>query len=294
MPIDPLKESARRSLRDDRPLALIAGAGNLPIEAAVAISSRAKPRPLVALGFPGITSPDLEALVSSMHWLELGQLSALAAALRESKADRVLLLGKVSKSLLLSGEVGFSPDDEARSLLARHRDRSDDGLLALIACWLEEQGFELLDQGVALRSMLASAGPMTRLEPSEQARADFSCGWPIVTALGSCGAGQCVVMKEGAVLAVEALEGTDETIRRAGRLGGPGATVIKALRMDQDRRLDLPAVGPDTIRVMLEAGATALAIEAGAALILDRERCLAEADAGGIAVWGFDAGRESP
>jgi hypothetical protein len=227
-----------------------------------------------------------------MHWLELGQLSALASALRESKVDRVLLLGKVSKSLLLSGEVGFSPDDEARSLLARHTDRSDDGLLAVIAYWLEEQGFELLDQSVALSSMLASEGPMTRREPSERARADLASGWRVVEALGDCGVGQCVVMKEGAVLAVEAIEGTDETIRRAGRLGGPGATVIKALRTGQDRRLDLPAVGPDTIRVMIEAGATALAIEAGAALILERERCLAEAEAAGIAVWGFDAGRD--
>jgi DUF1009 family protein len=246
----------------------------------------------VALGFPGITNPDLEAAVSSMHWLQLGQLSALASALRQLKVDRVLLLGKVSKSLVLSGEVGFSPDDEARSLLARHRDRSDDGLLAVIARWLEEQGFELLDQGVALNSMVASEGSMTRHEPSERARADLASGWRVVEALGDCGVGQCVVMKEGAVLAVEAIEGTDETIRRAGRLGGPGATVIKALRAGQDRRLDLPAVGPDTIEVMIEAGAEALAIEAGAALILERERLLAEAEAAGIAVWGFDAGRE--
>jgi hypothetical protein len=197
----------------------------------------------------------------------------------------------IPKSVLFSGTARLSPDAEAKALLASLADRSDEGLIALISHWLEARDFVLLEQGVELAGLLAPVGPLTRVQPSEAALADLAAGWPVVEALGRVGIGQCVVMKQGAVLAVEAIEGTDETIRRAGRLGGPGSTVIKALRPDQDRRFDLPAIGPETIRVMAEAGARALAVEAGAALVLDRVHCVAEAERAGIAVWGFDSGR---
>ncbi len=271
----------------DGPLGILAGAGRLPIEAAAELKTGSAP--IFGFGFNGITNTELESEVESMHWSDLGQLSALAVALRRSNIERIVLLGKVSKSLLLSDRAHFSPDAEAHLLLEKHSDRSDDGILSLVATWLEKQGFLIVDQGVALQSMLASVGPMTRLEPSETALSDFAVGWPVVRALGGSGVGQCVVVKDGAVLAVEAIEGTDETIRRAGLLGGPGAMVIKALRSVQDRRFDLPAIGPDTIQVMVEAGAIALAVEANATLIIERERCVREADAAGITMWGFDA-----
>ncbi len=270
-------------------LAVIAGAGRLPAEAAAVF--RASGSSVVAIGFSGITDPGLEAAVSSMCWLQFGQLDALASALRDSGVSRLLLLGKVSKSWLFSDRAELNPDATAMALLSAQADRSDDGLLAAIAAWLESLGFELMDQRIALASMLAPVGPLTKCLPSEQAQADLASGWPVVEALGRSGVGQCVVVKQGAVLSVEAMEGTDDAIRRAGRLGGPGATVIKALRAAQDRRFDLPAVGPGTIEVMLEAGARALAIEAGATLVVEGERCIAEADRAGIAIWGFDSDR---
>ena len=270
-------------------LAVIAGAGRLPAEAAALF--RTGGSSVVALGFPGITDPCLEEAVSSMCWLQLGQLDALASALRDLGVSRVLLLGQVPKSLIFSGRSELNLDATAITLLSAHRDRSDDGLLAVIADWLESRGFELMDQSIALATMLAPIGPLTKCVASEQAQADFAAGWPVVEALGQSGVGQCVVVKQGAVLAVEAIEGTDDAIRRGGCLGGPGATVIKALRAAQDRRFDLPAVGPGTIEVMVGAGASALAIEAGATLVLEGERCIAEADRAGIAIWGFDSDR---
>ena len=270
-------------------LAVIEGAGRLPAEAAAGFRERGSS--VVAIGFSGITDPGLEAAVSSICWLEFGQLDALDSALADLGVSRLLLLGKLPKSLLFSQPAEMNPDATAIALLAAQRDRSDDGLLAVIAAWLEGRGFELMDQSVALASMLAPLGPLTKCVPSEQARADLAVGWPVALALGRSGVGQCVVVKQGAVLAVEAIEGTDPAIRRAGRLGGPGATVIKALRAAQDRRFDLPAVGPGTIAAMREAGARALAIEAEATLLLEGERCIAEADRAGIAIWGFDSKR---
>jgi DUF1009 family protein len=288
-------DSAQRSPSSgadaSRGVALLAGAGQLPIEAAAAL--RLRGRTILGIGFGGITDPDLASSTSSMHWLELGEMAELSRVLRESKVDDVLLVGKIPKSLLVSGDVAFRPDGEARALLARHRDRSDEGLLALIATWLEDRGLEVLDQSGALPSMLIGSGSLTRSAPDARARADLEVGWPVLRVLGECGVGQCVVVKEGAVLAVEAMEGTDATIARGGRLGGPGASVFKALRAGQDRRFDLPTVGPETIRVMQEVGATALGVEAGGTLIVERDRCIADAEAAGITIWGFDADRES-
>jgi DUF1009 family protein len=275
----------------EAPLVLVAGSGRLPVEVAAMFRERHTPVPAIA--FEGLTDRALVGQSSSTRWLELGQLEALAEALRELAVPRLLLLGKIEKSLLFSRPETVNPDREAQQLLAARRDRSDEGLLAAIAEWLEQRGFELVEQAEALRSMLAPVGPITCHGPSEAALDDLQVARPIIEALSRSGVGQCVVLKQGAVLAVEAIEGTDETIRRAGRLGGAGATVVKILRAGQDRRFDLPTIGPGTIEAMAEADAHALAIEAGSALIVERQRCIAEAERRGIAIWGFEPGRGS-
>ena len=147
----------------------------------------------------------------------------------------------------------------------------------------------MLDQGVELEAMLAPHGSMTSRPPESSARDDLSAGRLILEDREGVDAAQCIVMKDRAMLAIETIEGTDDAIRRAGRSGGAGATVIKARRKGQDGRFDLPAVGPDTIRTMVAAGARALAIEAGACLVLDRAATIAAAEEAGIAIWGFDA-----
>ena len=141
--------------------------------------------------------------------------------------------------------------------------------------------------------MLAPVGPICARSPSETELEDLAVGQSVVADLGRAGIGQCVVVKEGMVLAVEAIEGTDATIRRAGEWGGKGATVIKAARPGQDRRFDLPAIGSGTIETMVVSGATALAIEAGSTLIINKKNMREEADSAGIAVWGFPAASPS-
>lgn len=270
-------------------LALVAGAGALPAQAAAAL--RKAGQTVFAIGFEGLTDASIESAVSGVRWLELGQIEALGRALEALEVSRVLLLGKVPKSFLFAQPSRVTLDAEGLRLLEAQPDLSDDRLMGAIAGWLERRGFALVDQRVALASMLVSIGTLTKREPNDQAKADLALGLPVLRALGEVGVGQCVVVKSGAILALEAIEGTDETIRRAGRLAGPGATIIKGLRPGQDQRFDLPAVGPDTLGAMIEAGALALAVEAETTLLVGRDRFIDEADRAGLMVWGFESPR---
>ncbi len=279
------------TLAADRRLGLIAGAGALPVEAARLLTREGLE--LRAIAFEGLTEAGLSAEVREARWLRLGRLEEMAAALREMGVHRLLLLGKVPKTLLFGSDGVAEPDEDAIRLLAGSRDRGDAILMGAIAGWLEDRGFELCDQGRMLSSMLAPAGVMSARSPSDLERADLEVGLPVATALGRVGVGQCVVVEQGSVLAVEAIEGTDATIRRAGRLGRGGATVIKRARPGQDRRFDLPAVGVGTIREIEAARGSALAIEAGSTLLIDRAAMMSAADRAGIAVWGFRVDGES-
>lgn len=266
-------------------LGLIAGAGRLPCVAARAV--RDSGLPVVAVGFEGLTEPALESEAMAFRWLRLGQLDQMVDALRAMGAGRLLLVGKVPKTLLFDGTGRVEPDAAALGLLGSLRDRKDEALLGVLADWLVDRGFELCAQDAVLAALRAPLRTITRCLPDERARSDLALGLPVLRALCGVGVGQCVALKDGAVLAVEAIEGTDATIRRAGRLGGPGATLIKGARPDQDRRFDLPVVGPDTIAALVEIGARALAVEAGSVLLLDEADLVREADRAGIPIWGF-------
>ena len=270
---------------DEARLGLIAGAGRLPAEAVrvLAIQDIA----CEVFGFDGITDADLGPRENRTR---LGQLSALADALTKAKVDRLLIVGKFSKTLLLGPQERIAPDEEAIRLLASAGGWDDEGLLGLIAGWLADRGFEIACQDEELSPLIAKLGPLSARSPSESERADFTVGRRVARQLGRAGAGQCVALRKGCVIALEAVEGTDAMIRRAGELGGAGTTVVKAARPGQDRRFDLPAVGPGTIEAMQVACATALAIEAGSTLIVDAPRFRQQADLAGIAVWGFESG----
>jgi len=277
---------------DGMALGLIAGAGGLPLEAARLL--RGQGHSLFAIAFQGLTDSALEKEVDESRWLQLGRLEEMADALHEMGTRNLVLIGKVPKALLFQEQTIARPDAEAIRLLSEERDRGDEPLMQAIARWLEGRGFRLCDQGEMLAAMLAPVGLLSARPPSESELSDFAVGWPVVQELGRVGVGQCVVVNHASILAVEAIEGTDAVIRRAGALGGRGATVIKASRPGQDRRFDLPAVGVGTIDAMLEAGASALAIEAGSTLVLDQQNMIEAADRADIAVWGFAADRDRP
>ncbi len=275
-----------------RTIGLIAGAGGLPKEAAALLVERGQSVRLV--GFSGLTDYDLQTAAEQAQFLRLGQLEAMASALNDMGVRELLMLGKVPKSLLFDGQGIVDPDAEALRVLSEQPEFGDENLMTAIARWLEGRGFSICDQGEELASLLAPFGALSARTPSESEYADFLVGRSAVRALGSAGIGQCVVVKHGSVLAVEAIEGTDATIHRAGQLGGPGSTVVKAARPAQDRRFDLPAIGVSTIEAMIEAGASALAIEADSTLMIDQEGMVRTANRANLSVWGFtqDSDRE--
>jgi len=266
-------------------LGLIVGAGTLPIDAARLLLDQG--HRLTAVAFHDITDPAFAEIVAETRWVRLGELENMAEAMNELGARRQLLVGKVAKGLLFENPGVARPDAEAMRLLATEKDRADEGLMAAIVRWIEGRGFEFCDQGEMLQPLLAPHGPIGAHAPDERQLADEAIARPIVRELGRLGVGQCAVVKQGSVLAVEAIEGTDAMIERAGQLGGRGATVVKTARLGQDRRFDLPAVGPGTIEAMCAAGASGLAIESGSTLLVERDRMIELADREGIAIWGF-------
>jgi DUF1009 family protein len=264
-------------------LGLIAGAGGLPSEAVLALGRAG--HSVEVIGFEGVTEA---GVALPENCLALGQLASLVAVLSSSHVTRLLIVGKFAKSLLLRQPTVISPDAEAIALLEAAGGWDDDGLIGLIAGWLETRGFAIERQDLLLGEMLAEAGPLSGRAPSDSEMANLDIGREVVEHLGHVGVGQCAAIREGCVIALEAVEGTDAMIRRAGELAGPGMTIVKSARPGQDRRFDLPAVGPRTLEEMQKAGATGLAVEAGSTLILDGVRFREQADAAGIAVWGFE------
>jgi UDP-2,3-diacylglucosamine hydrolase len=181
------------------------------------------------------------------------------------------------------------PDLKMMGVLARLAVKSTDSLIGAVADALGRDGITLLPSTALLQDQLATPGVMTRRRPSSDELKDVEYGREVARALAGFDVGQTVVVKDRAAVAVEAMEGTDEAIRRAGRIAGPGCTVVKVAKPRQDVRFDVPVVGPGTVTAMREAGATTLALQAGATLLLDRADLLAEADRAQVALWGFEA-----
>jgi hypothetical protein len=239
------------------------------------------------------TDPRIASEAAALTWLLPGQIGAALAALRSAGVCEAVLAGGVAKGSLVRGADALRLDDDARALLARLADRRDGSILGAIADYLADGGIRLLPQAGLVPELIAGPGSLCAKSPEEAQLRDIAFAWPIARAVADLDVGQTVIVKDGAVLAVEAIEGTDAAIRRAAAFG-PGATVVKVARPRQDPRFDLPTVGPETIAVLAEARAAALAIEAGATLVLEREVTAAAADGAGIALLGVPRGGPGP
>jgi hypothetical protein len=201
------------------------------------------------------------------------------------------MAGQVQHRRLFDGIV---PDLKLMGVLARLALKSTDNLIGGIADALEREGIRLLSSVALLSEHMASSGSMTARAPSRSERRDIDYGRKIARVLAGMDLGQTVVVKDRAAVALEAMEGTDEVVRRAGRIAGPGTTVVKVAKPRQDMRFDVPVVGAGTVDALVEAQATVLAVEAGKTLLIDSEAFLARAGAAGISVWGMEgAGDES-
>lgn len=261
-------------------IGLLAGVGRLPVEFARAARGMGFTVVAVAL-LPGVDR-DLAAAADRYHEISVGRLDAVIAALKAEGVGQVTMLGKVTKELMFNGQVQL--DDRIKRLLAGLKDHSDDTLMLGFVRELAAEGISALDQTALIRALMPAPGILSQRKPTAVEQADMEFGLRMAREIGRLDIGQTVVVKDQAVLAVEAIEGTDACIRRGGVLGRGGAVVAKAAKPQQDQRFDVPGVGPDTIRAMIESGASALVMEAGKVLLVNKEEVLALAGQHSITV----------
>lgn len=256
---------------------LVAGSGSLP----VAFVKKAKELgdEVFVVGVKGITSIEANA------YLPLGKVGTLVKLLEKHNINKVVLLGKFEHKLLFSHLLTL--DSLALKILKRAKDRRAQSLIRALMDELEEMGFEFIDPKPYLEELLAGKGTLNRLEPSSQAMEDGLFGFPIAKEIAHLDVGQTIVVKEGTVVSVEAMEGTQEAIYRAGKLAGKGCRVIKVARKSQDFRIDVPTVGLDTLEALRQIKADAIFLEAGKVYIVDKDKFLKLADRYKISVVGL-------
>ena len=267
----------------ERSLGLMCGAGALP--AHVAAEARRQGWRVVAFVFGD--APALGSLVDRLIPSRLPDISAVLDGLRREEVSAVVFVGKMGKREFLDGAA--AADASGRELLRAAGGLSDGALAQAIVGTLAGLGIEVLDQRTFLGSLLVAPGVLTPRAPSDAEWRDIGLGLRLARQCAGLGVGQTVVVKQGVVVAVEGIEGTNETILRGCRLAGPGAVVVKAVAPQQDYRFDVPAVGGATLEALAQGKASALAVEGGKVLILDREAALAVAAQNGIAVVSLDA-----
>jgi len=263
---------------------LIAGNGRFPFLAAA--GARRAGRRVLAVAIREEADPALEAAVDELHWVGLGQLGRCIDVLKAGGAREAVMAGQVKHRQIFSGLI---PDLKLMGVLARLAVKSTDNLIGGVADALAREGITLLPSTAFLGDQMAVAGAMTRRRPSAGEARDIEYGQRVARALAGMDLGQTVAVKDRAAVALEAMEGTDEVIRRAGGIAGAGVVVVKVAKPRQDMRFDVPVVGRGTLAAMAEAGASVLAVDAVRTLLIDKADFLAEADSQTIAVWGMEA-----
>jgi len=260
-------------------IGLIAGNGTFPI--AFARAAKQKGMQVIAVAHEGETLPELAQWVDGIFWIKVGQLGKLISIFKEQGVADVLMAGGIKKTRLFDGSM---PDLRGMALLAKMVYKKDDSILRAVANELESEGIVVRESTLYLDSILALPGVLTKRKPTKDEQKDIDFGWQMAKEVGKLDIGQTVVVKDQAVLAVEAIEGTDEAIRRGGLLCGHDAVVVKVCKPQQDLRFDLPAIGTQTIRTMKQVKAACLAIEARKTIIIDQETVVRDADAAGITI----------
>ena len=266
-------------------IGLIAGNGKFPFLALQGATDLGHAVTVVAIKEEAF--PDLEDAArkagADLHWVSLGQLGKCIKLLRNAGVSQAVMAGQVRHVKIFSGIV---PDLKLLSVLSRLKSRNTDALISAVADVLRADGIELLDSTAFLSPLLAREGVLTSRAPTDQELADFEFGYRMADAIAALDIGQTIAVKDKAVVAVEAMEGTDEVIGRAGHLAGPGVRIVKVAKPNQDMRFDVPVIGIATIRAMHAAGATALSLDAGRTLVLDGEHVLASANEASITIVG--------
>lgn len=262
-------------------LGILSGIGHLPVE--VAKSAKGLGYQVVAVGVVPDIDEELPKEADVYYDINIGKIGKIISTLKKHKITKVTMIGKVTKEVLYKAGA-IVPDLRAIKILATVPDRKDDTIMNAIVKELESEGIHVMEQTELIKPLLPAPGVLTRRKPTEAELADMEFGFAMAKAIGGLDIGQTVVVKNRAVMAVEAIEGTDACILRGGFLGKGGVIVAKAAKPSQDQRFDIPGFGVKTMESMIHAGATGIVIEAGNTLIADREKTVALADEHNITI----------
>jgi DUF1009 family protein len=267
---------------------LIAGNGRFPF--LVLEGARSQGIEMAVIAIKEEAAPELAAQAKRLHWVSLGELSKTIDLLRKEGVTRAVMAGQVKHTKIFSA---IRPDWKLAKLLFALPRKNTDALIGAVAKVLQDEGIRLVDSTLFLKPLVPEAGVLTQRAPSEQEAADIDYGLGVARQIAGMDIGQTVVISGNACVAVEAMEGTDETISRAARLAdGKQLVVVKVSKPKQDMRFDVPVVGLPTIQQMRACGATALAVDAGRTLFFDREKLIELANQAGIAIQAFPVAGE--
>lgn len=264
-------------------IGIIAGSGQFPL--LFARAARAQGRQVYVAAHKGETSPEMAAVADGICWVKLGQLGKVISFFRKEGVEEAVLLGAITKTRIFKD---IWPDLKGLTLWNRIKIRQDDQILRAVAEALQDEGIKILESTLYLQHLLFPKGVLTKKKPTREQLADIEFGWRMAREVGRLDIGQCVVVRDRAVLAVEAIEGTDAAILRGGSLGKEQAVVVKVKKPGQDFRFDLPAIGIRTIESMEQVKAQVLAVEAGQSLLFDGAAVIERADRAGIVVVGVE------
>jgi len=267
---------------EKKSLGLIAGNGKFPL--LFAQKARSQNYKVIAAGIRGDTSFFLRFFVDKCTWFKVGDLKKLFNYFKNAGVQQVIMAGQVNPNNLFEKDVAF--DDEFRNLFEALSDRKADTIFTAVADRLSDYGLELVDSTFLLKEYLAPRGTITKRGPSINELEDIVFGATVAKEMGGIDVGQTVVVKDKAIVAIEAMEGTDRTIARGGAISQGGAVVVKMSKPDQDLRFDVPVIGPRTIKAMIKSKTKCLGIEAGKTLIIDYETCVKLANKHDICIVG--------
>jgi DUF1009 family protein len=260
---------------------IIAGSGQFPLLFIKAAHDAG--RTVVVVAHKGETQPEVVAAADSVCWVKLGQLGKIISFFHKEGVGETVFLGAITKTQIFRD---LFPDLKGLTLWNTITSKQDDGILRAVAGVLERENIKVLESTLYLRHLLFPAGVLTKKKPTTTQRDDIEFGWRHARAIGRLDIGQCVVVRNMSVLAVEAIDGTDATILRGGGLAREKAVVVKVKKPSQDFRFDLPATGLKTVETLASVQGAVLAVEAGQSLLFDREAMVKAADKAGIVVVG--------
>ena len=260
-------------------IGIIAGGGQFPF--IVADAAKKRGLHVTAVAFEGEADRELSDKVDEIEWIKLGQLGRLIKAFKQRNVARALMAGTINKSKMFGN---IKPDLKGLAFLSKFAIFHDDNILRALANELHEEGIEIVSSTTYLPDLLAPEGCLTKRKPGREEKRDMEIGWKVAKELGRLDIGQCVVIRDKTILALEAIDGTNATILRGGKIAGEKAVVVKVSKPDQDLRFDVPSVGLETIKSMIEVNAGLLAIEAGKTLLFDRNKTIEAANKNKISI----------